>query len=78
MVHRTFQFGISTLMWLVVVAAIHCWLISLGPYGMIVAAVVDKHILVAYLCSLANVDRSNAAADRSIAVPNQPASSRAA
>jgi hypothetical protein len=51
------QFGISTLMWLVVAAAIHCWLFSHGPYGIIVTIVVDKHILVAYLCWVARVDR---------------------
>jgi hypothetical protein len=54
--HRAFQFGISSLMWLVVVAAIHCWLFSLGSYGIIIAIVADKHILVAYLCWAARVD----------------------
>jgi hypothetical protein len=59
--NRGFQFGLSALMWFVVVAAVHCWLVSLGPYGVIIVIVADKHILVAYLCWAARVDHSVAA-----------------
>jgi uncharacterized membrane protein len=65
------QFGISTLMWVIVAAAVHCWLFSHGPYVVIVTIVVDKHILVAYLCLIARVDRTVEAA-------NQAANRRAA
>jgi hypothetical protein len=57
MCRRAYQFGLSNLMWWVVVAAIHCWLISQGSWGIIIALVVDKHVLVAYLCWVAQVDR---------------------
>jgi hypothetical protein len=70
MTSRT-QFGISTLMWLVLAAAVHCWLFTLGPYGVIVTIVVDKHIVVAYLCWIARVDRS-------IAIVERPANRQAA
>ena len=51
------QFGIASLMWLVAFAAFNCWLFSLGAWGGILAAVIDKHVLVAYLCMKADVDR---------------------
>jgi hypothetical protein len=67
-VHRyRFQFGIATLMWWVAFAALNCWLFSLGPWGAIVALVTDKHVLVAYLCWLAQVDRRSRRSDGRIA-----------
>jgi hypothetical protein len=57
MSRRGFQFGISSLMWWTLFAAVHCWLFSLGAWGIIVAIVTDKHLLVAYLCWAARVDR---------------------
>ena len=44
-------------MWLVAFAAANCWLFSLGAWGGILAVVIDKHVLVAYLCMKADVDR---------------------
>ena len=55
--HRPYQFGISSLMWWVAFAAFNCWLCSLGAWGIIVAVVIDKHVLVAFLCWAAQVDR---------------------
>ena len=57
--HQPNQFGISSLMWWVAFAAFNCWLWSLGAWGIIVAVVIDKHVLVAYLCWAARVDRRN-------------------
>jgi hypothetical protein len=62
MVLRSFQFGLSTLLWLVAFCAFNCWLFSMGAWGIILAAVIDKHVLVAYLCMLAQVDRREAGA----------------
>ena len=44
-------------MWCVAFAAINFWLFSWGACGVIVAVVIDKHVLVAYLCWKAQVDR---------------------
>lgn len=57
MTSRPFQFGVSALMWLVVFAALNFWLFSLGAWGGILAVVIDKHVLVAYLCMKAEVDQ---------------------
>ena len=57
MTRRPLQFGLSSLMWLVAFAAANCWLFSLGAWGGILAVVIDKHVLVAYLCMKADVDR---------------------
>ncbi len=38
-------------------AAFNCWLYSLGTWGVIVAVVIDKHVLVAYFCWMARVDQ---------------------
>ncbi len=57
MTHRSFQFGLAALVWLVVFAAFNCWLFTLGFWGGVVAVVIDKHVVVAYLCMLAQVDR---------------------
>ncbi|MBI3469589.1 MAG: hypothetical protein HY000_41845 [Planctomycetes bacterium] len=57
MTRRPLQFGLSSLMWLVAFAAANCWLFSLGAWGGILAVVIDKHVLVAYLCMRADVDR---------------------
>jgi hypothetical protein len=54
---RPFQFGISTLMVWVAFAAFNFWLCSFGAWGVIVAVVIDKHVLVAYLCWRLQVDR---------------------
>ena len=52
------QFGLSTLMWVVVFAACNCWLCShVYPWGLILAMTIDKHVLVAYLCMRARVDK---------------------
>jgi hypothetical protein len=59
--HR-FQFGLSTLLWIVVFMACNCWLCTrLYPWGLILAMTVDKHVLVAYLCMKFRVDRRAAA-----------------
>ena len=55
--HGPFQFGVSTLMAWVAFAAFNFWLFSLGAWGGILAVVIDKHVLVAYLCWKADVDR---------------------
>ena len=57
MSHRPFQFGISNMMWWVAFAAVNFWLCSLGAWGVILAVVIDKHVLVAYVCWAARVDR---------------------
>jgi hypothetical protein len=57
MSHKPYQFGISNMMWWVAFAAFNCWLCSLGAWGIILAVVIDKHVLVAYLCWAARVDR---------------------
>lgn len=57
MKHRSFQFGLAALVWLVVFAAFNCWLFTLGSWGRVVAVVIDKHVIVAYLCMIAQVDR---------------------
>lgn len=54
---RPFQFGLSSLVWLVVFVACNLWLFSLGAWGGVLALVIDKHVLVAYLCMKARVDR---------------------
>lgn len=59
---RPRQFGLSTLIWLVVFAAFNFWLISLGVWGTILAIVIDKHVLVAYLCMVARVDQRRSSA----------------
>jgi hypothetical protein len=45
------------MMWWVAFAAVNFWLCSLGAWGVILAVVIDKHVLVAYLCWAARVDR---------------------
>src|SRR6059036_3264420 len=57
MTSRPVQFGLSTVLYLVAFAAFNFWLFSLGAWGVIVAVVIDKHVLVAYLCMRAQVDR---------------------
>ena len=54
---RPLQYGISTLMTWVAFAAVNCWLCTLGAWGIIVAVVIDKHVLVACLCWRLQVDR---------------------
>jgi hypothetical protein len=54
---RPYQFGIAHLMWCVAFAAMNFWLCSLGAWGVILAIVIDKHVLVAYVCWAARVDR---------------------
>lgn len=55
--HRPYQFGLSSMMWWVAFSAVNFWLFTLGAVGIIVAVVIDKHVLVAYLCWAAQVDR---------------------
>lgn len=57
---RRFQFSLADLLWLVVFAACNFWMFRFGPIGVIIAIVIDKHILVAYLCCSARVDRRDA------------------
>ena len=45
------------MMWWVAFAALNFWLCSLGAWGVILAVVIDKHVLVAYVCWAARVDR---------------------
>ena len=54
---RPFQYGISTLMGCVAFAAFNFWLCSLGAWAVIIAVVIDKHVLVAYLCWRLQIDR---------------------
>jgi len=56
MSERSYQFGLSTILWLVALAAINFWLFRLGPWGIVLAVVFDKHVLVAALCWSARVD----------------------
>jgi hypothetical protein len=72
------QFGLSTMMWLVAFAAFNCWLCSLGAWGVIVAVVIDKHVLVAYLCMRMDVDRRAARTVQAEPVPVQDCAQRAA
>ena len=77
MPRRPLQFGLASLMWLVTFAAFNCWLFSFGAWGGILAAVIDKHVLVAYLCMKANVDRQARAASRyQPSLSTQPSPSR--
>lgn len=57
MMRNPFQFGLSSLVLMVVFAALNCWLFTFGAWGGILAVVVDKHVLVAYLCMKTDVDR---------------------
>ena len=57
MTRYPFQFGISSLMWLVAFAALNFWMFSFGAWGVILALAIDKHLLVAYFCMLAKVDQ---------------------
>jgi hypothetical protein len=50
------QFGLSTILWCVLLSAINFWLVTIGPWGVILAVVFDKHVLVAFLCWSARVD----------------------
>ena len=57
MIRNPLQFGLSSLLLLVLFTAINCWLFTFGAWGGILAVVIDKHVLVAYLCMKADVDR---------------------
>ena len=80
-----YQFGLSSLMWLGLFAALNCWMCTLGRWGVILAIVIDKHVLVAYLCWRVRIDtrrclsgegedESPAAADQKLSIiPPWPA-----
>lgn len=52
------------MMWWVAFAAVNFWLCSLGAWGVILAVVIDKHVLVAYFCWAARVDRRDKTAQQ--------------
>jgi len=57
MASRPFQYGISALMACVAFAAFNFWLCTHGAWGIVLVMVIDKHIVVAYLCWRLQVDR---------------------
>jgi hypothetical protein len=66
MVRNPVQFGLSSLVLLVLFAALNCWLFKFGAWGGVLAVVVDKHVLVAYLCMKADVDRRSTASSTDV------------
>jgi hypothetical protein len=50
------SFGIMDLVILVACCGLNFWLFSFGPAMGVLAAILDKHFLVAYLCMKLRVD----------------------